>query len=83
MNVYTFVGFPGVYPTGTSAVVVAPDRSAACEILRNELIAKLPRTRHSEIVDWTIRTKQEDGNSNCRPVDTRTTSCRILNDGDY
>jgi hypothetical protein len=38
MKVWTYVGFIGHWPTGTAAVVVAPDEGTAASILNTKLI---------------------------------------------
>lgn len=67
----TFVNnsFNGPYPTGTAAVVVAPSRSRAAEILK----ARLTK----------IGLPQDVNAKDMREVKTDSEQCEILCDGDY
>ena len=67
----TFVNnsFTAHYPTGTAAVVVAPSRSRAAEILK----ARLAK----------IGLPQDVNAKDMREVKTDSEQCEILNDGDY
>lgn len=72
MNVYYITGFPGHYPVGTSAVIVAPDRVAAFGLLQ---IALKKHGLDLDIKD--VSPKQ------FIQLDTILPHAVVLQDGDY
>lgn len=69
MKVWSYVGFDGFYPVGTSAVIVANTAEQAVELLNNELVGMLlPPSATLEKV---------------KQIKTTTPIVVILNDGNY
>lgn len=73
MNVYYIKGFPGHYPVGTAAVVVARDRLHAFDLLNEKLTKEhfLPMGLKDINPEQFIQ------------LDTNSAHCVVLQDGDY
>lgn len=69
MNVYTCTGFTGVQPTGTAALIMAPNKEYAKVLLERELASR--------------GLKQEIKLENIVRVSTMISRVEILCDGDY
>ena len=70
MRVWYATGFPGHWPTGTAAVVVADDGRQAHEMLADKLAEEgLPRPEY--------------GSYTMAELDTNVEGARLLVDGDY
>lgn len=73
MNVYYIKGFPGHYPVGTSAVIVAHDRVDAFNLLKSEL-----KKNHN--LDLTFK---DVGSKEFIQLDIKLPHAVVLQDGDY
>ena len=71
MKVYTNTTFDGLWPVGTSAVVVAKDAEMAAELL-NEEVERLGLAQDTPIIA-----------NDMEHIKTRVSSVKILQDGNY
>jgi hypothetical protein len=88
MFVYTLVRFPGVYPVGSCAVIVAPNKVKAWEVFLLEVEKNCPQLDFDKVMEWSTRAMHWTGDQDpmrefVRWAGTCPSKASILLDGDY